>query len=192
MKWRYLKLSVIIHVYNILEWWNLFQTFILHIFILTNKVSPMYSIMSPILQLCIQTFLHSSIHCCAQHAFNSVARIILLFLLWCMCLHCHPAVLSVVVVVSLLVYEAIMETNFPFVTVCYSPFLFYVSSYSCSTSIQKSTLHNTHKKELKEWNNKCCCATTYESVIEFKILFGGHIMCMLIKNEIMTRRLQFE
>ena len=59
---------------------------------------------------------HSSPFIVVLGTLSIASRIIVL--LFCMCLYCHPAQsgMCCCLLLSLLVYEAIMETNFPFVT----------------------------------------------------------------------------
>ena len=60
---------------------------------------------------------HSSPFIVVLGTLSIASRIIVL--LFCMCLYCHPAhraMCCCCLLLSLLVYEAIMETNFPFVT----------------------------------------------------------------------------
>ena len=59
---------------------------------------------------------HSSPFIVVLGTLSIASRIIVL--LFCMCLYCHPAHsgMCCCLLLSLLVYEAIMETNFPFVT----------------------------------------------------------------------------
>ena len=57
---------------------------------------------------------HSSPFIVVLGTLSIASRIIVL--LFCMCLYCHPALCCCCLLLSLLVYEAIMETNFPFVT----------------------------------------------------------------------------
>ena len=93
---------------------------------------------------------HSSPFIVVLGTLSIASRIIVL--LFCMCLYCHPAMCCCCLLLSLLVYEAIMETNFPFVT---------TTRFCCATLLSSTYIsaENTNQRlchliDIKDNHNK--------------------------------------